>query len=132
MAIELGFDGLRNSGTFKLASATKSAIQADPEQIIGKVVTITGNYEVGYGSDGDAVFGVVTQIEYPCTNNHNEFLVTVNWNQTFEGISCAGTETAGKYLECNGSGGLKESIDSYNCIALGVDTGTNTCTVKIH
>lgn len=31
--------------------------------IIGKAVTITGNDEVGYGSEGNAVFGVVTQVE---------------------------------------------------------------------
>ena len=31
--------------------------------IIGKAVTLTGNDEVGYGSEGNAVFGVVAQIE---------------------------------------------------------------------
>lgn len=31
--------------------------------IIDKAVTLTGNDEVGYGSEGNAVFGVVAQIE---------------------------------------------------------------------
>mgnify|MGYP001852031326 CR=1 FL=1 len=127
---ELSFNGLRNSGTFKVASATKSAIQSDPKQIIGKVVTITGNQEVGYGSAGDEPFGVVEQVEYVSTND-DDYLVAVAWGQTFEDIKCAGTENAGEFLACDGTGGVKTSVEHTNCVALDVDQSATLCAIKI-
>lgn len=127
---ELSFNGLRNSGTFKVASATKSAIQSDPKQIIGKVVTITGNQEVGYGAADDEPFGVVEQVEYVSTND-NDYLVAVAWGQTFEDIKCAGTENAGEFLACDGTGGVKTSVEHTNCVALDVDTSATLCAIKI-
>lgn len=127
---ELSFNGLRNSGTFKVASATKSAIQSDPKQIIGKVVTITGNQEVGYGAADDEPFGVVEQVEYVSTND-NDYLVAVAWGQTFEDIKCAGTENAGEFLACDGTGGVKTSVEHTNCIALDVDQSATLCAIKI-
>lgn len=127
---ELSFNGLRNSGTFKVASATKTAIQSDPKQIIGKVVTITGNQEVGYGSADDEPFGVVEQVEYVSTND-NDYVVTVAWGQTFEDIVCAGTENAGEFLACDGTGGVKTSVEHTNCVALDVDTVGHVCAIKI-
>lgn len=130
MAYELNFNGLRTSGTFHLASATKSTIQADPKQIIGKVVAITGNGEVGYGTAADEPFGVVTAIE-PVVGGAGGFVVTVQWGQTFEGIACAGTENAGECLACNGTGGVQSSAEHTNCVALDVDTSGNVCAIKI-
>lgn len=127
---ELSFNGLRNSGTFKVASATKSTIQSDPKQIIGKVVTITGNQEVGYGATDDEPFGVVEQVEYVSTND-NDYLVAVAWGQTFEDIKCAGTENAGEFLACDGSGGVKTSVEHTNCVALDVDQSATLCAIKI-
>lgn len=127
---ELSFNGLRNSGTFKVASATKSAIQSDPKQIIGKVVTITGNQEVGYGAADDEPFGVVEQVEYVSTND-NDYLVAVAWGQTFEDIKCAGTENAGEFLACDGAGGVKTSVEHTNCVALDVDQSATLCAIKI-
>lgn len=127
---ELSFNGLRNSGTFKVASATKSTIQSDPKQIIGKVVTITGNQEVGYGAADDEPFGVVEQVEYVSTND-NDYLVAVAWGQTFEDIKCAGTENAGEFLACDGTGGVKTSVEHTNCVALDVDQSATLCAIKI-
>ena len=127
---ELSFNGLRNSGTFKVASATKSTIQSDPKQIIGKVVTITGNQEVGYGAADDEPFGVVEQVEYVSTND-DDYLVAVAWGQTFEDIKCAGTENAGEFLACNGTGGVKTSVEHTNCVALDVDQSATLCAIKI-
>lgn len=127
---ELSFNGLRNSGTFKVASATKSTIQSDPKQIIGKVVTITGNQEVGYGAADDEPFGVVEQVEYVSTND-DDYLVAVAWGQTFEDIKCAGTENAGEFLACDGTGGVKTSVEHTNCVALDVDQSATLCAIKI-
>lgn len=130
MAYELSFNGLKNSGTFNVASATKSTIQSDPKQIIGKVVALTGNGEVGYGSADDEPFGVVEQVEYFSTND-DDFVVTVAWGQTFEDIKCAGTENAGEFLACNGTGGVKTSAEHTNCVALDVDKSATVCAIKI-
>lgn len=131
MAYEISYEGVRDNATFKLNSTTKSAIEGDPKQLIGKVVTITGNGEVGYGSDGDDPIGVVEfPPEWNTTNDH-DFLVTVSWGKCFEGIKCAGTETAGDYLACDGTGGVKTSVDATHCVALSVDTSTNTCAIKM-
>lgn len=127
---ELSFNGLRNSGTFYVAAATKSAIESDPKQIIGKVVALTGNGEVGYGAADDEPFGVVEQVEFVSTND-DDYVVTVAWGQTFEDIKCAGTENAGEFLACNGTGGVKTSVEHTNCVALSVDSATTTCAIKI-
>ncbi len=138
-AYDFGYDDLRSSGTFKVASATKTAIKSDPRQIVGKVVTITGNYEVGYGSDGKTPLGVVTQFE-PEVSGSEDLVVTVTWGQTFENIPCTSGDAAGDYLLCDGKGGLKKisaalpaaagsAVPVSNCKALGV-AGT-LATIKI-
>lgn len=131
MAYELGFAGVRNSGTFYLNETTKGTVAADPKQIIGKVVTITGDSEAGYGSADDEPLGVVEQIEYVSTSDH-DFVITVSWGQCFEDVPCAGTENAGEFLACDGTGGVKTSVEHTNCVAINVQkSGANTCTIKI-
>lgn len=125
------YEGLVGGGTFMLDETTKGTISADPKQIIGKVVTVAGDAEVGYGSADDEPLGVVTQVEYASTNDDN-FVVTVEWGKTFEGIPCQGTENAGEFLACNGDGTVKTSVEHTGCKALLVDkTNGNTCVIKI-
>lgn len=129
------YEGLRESGTFKLASATKTALSGNYRNVIGKAVTITGNCEVGYGSTGDAVLGIVEAVE-PEKSGSGDYVVTVSWGKTFEDIACAGTESAGDFLVCNGQGGLKAAATEdgepvTNCVALAVSTSDSTCIVKI-
>lgn len=102
MAEFYSYNGLMTSGTFKVDSTTSTTVSADPKQLCGKVVTITGNYTVGYGSTGDAILGVVEAVEKEATNSA-DLVVAVKWTGTFEGISCAGTETAGVPLVVDGS-----------------------------
>lgn len=129
------YEGLRNGGTFKVDSATKTTLGTNPGAIVGKVVTLTGNYEVGYGTSGDNPLGFVEQVEYESTNKSN-LVVSVVWNQSREGIACAGSETAGDFLACNGTGGLALSgtasaPKSSSCKAWGVDATGKTCTAYI-
>lgn len=125
------YEGLVGGGTFMLDETTKGTISANPNQIKGKVVTVVGDGEVGYGSADDEPLGVVTQIEYVSTNDDN-FVVTVEWGKTFEGIPCQGTENAGEFLACNGDGTVKTSVEHTGCKALLVDkTNGNTCAIKI-
>lgn len=130
------YEGIRNGATFKVAAATKTALGTNPADIVGKVVTLTGNYEVGYGSSGDRPLGFVEQVEKESTNS-DTLVVSVVWNQSREDIPCAGSETAGAYLACDGTGGLALSGTSSapkvsNAIAYGVDATAKTCTVYIH
>lgn len=130
------YEGIRNGATFKVAAATKTALGANHADIVGKVVTLTGNYEVGYGSSGDRPLGFVEQVEKESTNS-DTLVVSVVWNQSREDIPCAGSETAGAYLACDGTGGLALSGTSSapkvsNAIAYGVDATAKTCTVYIH
>lgn len=130
------YEGIRDVATFKVDSATKTAINANPKSIVGKVVTLTGNYQVGYGSSGDIPLGFVEQVEKENTTS-GELVVSVVWSQARENIACAGSETAGDYLACNGTGGLVLSGTSSapkpsSAVAYGVDATAKTCTVYIH
>lgn len=129
------YEGIRNGATYKVATATKTALGSNVKDIVGKVVTITGNYEVGYGSSGDRPLGFVEQVEKESVNS-DTLVVSVVWNQAREDIPCAGSETAGAYLACDGSGGLALSGTSSapkvsNAVAYGVDATAKTCTVYI-
>lgn len=126
----LSYAGLRDNFPFKLESTTAEAVKADPNAIIGKVVTITGNYEVGYGSDADEPFGVVTAIEPFDIATDASFIVTVAKNQSFEGIAHTGDATAGGYLVCDGTGKVKNSVEASRCICLGTESG-NLCTIVL-
>lgn len=127
---DYSFEGLRTSGTFKVDSTTKGVIQSDPQQIIGKVVTITGDGEAGYGSADDEPLGVATQIEKECTNSE-DFVITVAWGQTFENIPSAGSENAGEFLACNGDGTVKTSVEHTGCKVIAADNSGSVCTIKI-
>lgn len=124
------YEGLKDGGTFKVDATTKGTISANPQAMVGKVVTVTGNGEAGYGSAGKAPLGVVEQIEKEVTNS-GDFVISVIWGRTFEGITCAGTETAGDFLQCDGTGGVAKSTTYTGCTALSVDSGTTTCAIRI-
>lgn len=135
-AYPLIYEGIRNGATFKVAAATKTALAGKFSDIVGKVVTVTGNQEVGYGSSGDRPLGFVEQVEKYSTND-DTLVVSVVWNQAREDIACAGSETAGDYLACDGTGGLALSGTSSapkvsNAVAYAVDATAKTCTVYIH
>lgn len=130
------YEGLRNGGTFLLDTTTKTTIADNPKQIEGKVVTLTGNYTVGYGSSGNIPLGFVEKVELEKSGS-NQFVVSVVWNQSREGVPCAGSETAGAYLACNGTGGVALSGTSSapvasRAVAWGVDATAKTATVYIH
>lgn len=135
MAEFYSYEGLRGSGTFKVAAATKTAIAADPKQLVGKVVALTGNYEVGYGTAGSKIQGVVQTVEKESTNS-DTLVVTVQWACTFENIPCSGSETAGTYLAVDGQGGVQAAGTSsapvfLGTVALGVDATAKTCSIQV-
>lgn len=127
------YEGLVNGGTFKVDETTKTAIEDSPTDLIDKVVTLTGNFEVGYGSSGNRPLGFVETVELEGFDNGDKtFVVSVLWNKSAEDIPCAGSETAGSYLACDGKGGLTTSSSATNAVAYGVDAENKTCVAYIH
>lgn len=110
--------------------------------IIGKVVTVTANEEVGYGAEGNSVLGVVTNI-YPAGTAGTElgfdglkeagtfklaaatattlgltgdYLVTVTWGRTFVEVpinkTLAKKPTVGGFCIVDGTGKLAKIVDA--------------------
>lgn len=121
------YEGLMTSGTFKVASATATAVAA--------CSAITNLIIAGHGTAGGKILGVVETVEKESTNS-NTLVVAVKWTGTFEGIVCAGSESAGDFLAVDGAGGVKASGTSsapvyLGAIALGVDATAKTCTILL-
>lgn len=125
------YEGIRNGATFKVAETTKTVIKDKPTDIVGKVVTMTGNKEVGYGSAGDIPLGFVEQVEKESTNSET-LVVSVVWNQAREDIPCAGSESVPTFVACDGKGGLQATTTATSAKLYDVDTEAKTCTVYIH
>lgn len=124
------YEGIRNGATYILDDTTKTALGTNPMQIVGKVVTLTGNYTVGYGNSGATPLGFVEMIEKE-TSNNDTLVVSVVFNQSREGVDCAGSEVAGNYAACNGTGGIVKSTTATNTRIWGVDANSKTATIYI-
>lgn len=114
------YEGIRDGATFVVDSTTASTIADNPTQIIGKVVTITGNRQAGYGSSNDVPLGFVEMIEKEANNSEN-YVISVVWHQTREDIPASGV-TAGDWVACDGSGGVIKSSDATGCKAIAFET----------
>lgn len=120
------YEGLRNGATFIVDSDTKGKL-TENKDIVGKVVTITGNGEVGYGNDGDTPLGFVEQVEKEYTNR-DRLAVSVVWYQSRE-IEVSDV-AAGDVLVCDGKGGLKKLDEGYST-AFVFDSDGETAAVYI-
>lgn len=127
MAEFYSFKGLKDGGTFKVDSDTASKVSADPQQLCGRAVAVTGDGEVGYGSSGDAILGVVETVEKESTNS-NTLVVGVLWNRSFEDVPYNSAPTAGDRVDVDGNGGVAKG-DSGRGIVLAVDSASSTCTI---
>lgn len=115
------WEGIRNGATWVLDTTTKTAIAENPKQIEGKVVTVTGDGEVGYGASGKNPLGFVEKVEKELTNS-DRLVISVVFNQAREGITCAGA-AAGDFLACDGTGGLTKSTAATSAKAYSVADG---------
>lgn len=89
--------------TMPLDEATKTVIGKNYDSAKGKAVSLTGNNTVGYGSNGDPLFGVMCKAE-------PDGFATVQ----VSGFACdiAASEAAiGKTAAVDGSGGIKSAAD---------------------
>ena len=125
------FEGIRNGATYYVSEATQNTIKVNVKDIVGKVVTVTGNKEVGYGKAGDEPLGFVEQVEKENVNS-DRLVVSVVWNQAREDIPCAGSETVPTFVACDGKGGLQAKTSATSAKLYDVNTDAKTCTVYIH
>lgn len=132
------FEGLKDGGTFLLDATTKGKIASNPQAIVGKTVAyvasrVEGVPTVGYGTSKDNIAGVVTAIE-PEKTGSTDFVVTVSWNNTFEGIATASTTTTavvGKGLVVDGKGGVETSTAAHNAMCMAVAGDSNSCIIRV-
>lgn len=89
--------------TMPLDAAAKTAIGEKYDGAKGKAVSLTGNNTVGFGSDGDPLFGVIRKAE-------SDGYATIQ----VSGFACGITASAaaiGKLAAVDGSGGIKSAAD---------------------
>lgn len=113
--------------TFKANSALVSTFNASGfEAVEGKAVTITGNGEVGFGTDGGMLLGRVDKYE-----RDGYVGVQVGGFMELPGVS-GSLPTAGAALVVNGSGAVKASAGAPDrAYAVNVDSTARTVMVLI-
>lgn len=89
--------------TMPLDATTKAAIGKEYDKAVGKAVALTSNNTVGYGTAGDALFGVIAKVE------HDGFA-----SVQVKGFACglAGTASStaiNKFAAVDGAGGVKSA-----------------------
>lgn len=129
MAEFYGFDGLMTAGTFKVDTTTASTVSADPNQLVCKAVTATGDGEVGYGSSSDRILGIVQTVEKESTNS-DTLVVCVKFVGTFEDIPYTSAPSVGDAIAVDGNGGVTKS-DSGKGQVLAVNSTDSTCTILL-
>lgn len=130
MARGLGFSGINAHYTsFKLSSATKAiAVASGAAAVEGKAVTITGNQEVGFGSNGNEFFGIIEKYE-------DDGYVTVQdqgYREDVPAVSGSVPTYGKRTLVVNGAGEVKSSgtVPTRGQV-IDADTTANTITILI-
>ncbi len=125
---ELSFNRLMTDGTFVLDTTTVGKLKGDLSAVVGKAVTITGNCEVGYGTTGKPLEGIVLKAEYT-DQGKTEVVVTVAWQGTFEDIPATGV-VAGDQVTVDGAGGLAK-LETGTGRASVIGFNTDKATIKM-
>ena len=101
---EIEFEGIGAlNATFKAhGSVSAIALASGAAAVENLAVTVTGNQEMGLGTAGDALRGVIDKYE-----DDNYMTVQVRGYRTVPGVSAA-LPTANEHLVVNGSGAVSE------------------------
>lgn len=86
--------------TLPLDEDTIKAIDYKLDDAVSKAVALTSDNTVGYGADGDALFGVLKKVE-------RDGYATVQVKGYACGITADSTAAINKYAAVDGSGGIK-------------------------
>lgn len=108
-------------------SVSSVALASGASAVIGKAVTITGNGQMGYGSAGNPLKGIIQQYE-----DDGNMTVQYKGFATAPGISGA-LPTAGDFVCVDGSGAVSKvaSGNAGPAYAVSVDSTANTVVVFI-
>lgn len=105
----LGYNGIINAGTFIVDATTATAIGTDLAGEANKAYAISDDGKVGYGSSGDAVFGIVQVVEKESANS-TTLLASLKLTGMVEAVttttSAGDIPVAGRKVSVDGAGGL--------------------------
>lgn len=99
--------------TMPLDKTTIAAIGKEYDGAKGKAVALTGNNTVGYGSDGDPLFGVIRKVEsdgYATVQVKGACDVTADVAKTM-GENPVAKNAIGTLAAVDGAGGIKSAAD---------------------
>lgn len=138
--LTLGYNGITNSGTFEIDETTATAIGTSYAGEINKVYAISADSTVGYGSSGDAVFGVVEKVE-KYKSNSSTLVATLKLTGMAEGVLTTATTASlpvvGKTATVDGAGKLivaatDDTTDVLSrAVAYSVSATLNTATIRL-
>lgn len=122
----IDFKGIRTYGEGVTYFADENLMTAagtdNRKAVIGKAVTLVADSTVGYGSDGDALLGVIKQYEY-------DGVVTVD---DVGYVVVPGTANVGDVVVVDGNGGVKaDATAKYGPTVVSVDAANGTVVVKL-
>lgn len=106
--------------TMFLDSTTKTTIGTDYDSAINKAVALKGNNTVGYGTTGDALYGIIKKVE-------PDGVATVQVKGFVEGvpaITASSGTTLGSFLAVNGAGKVKNAAEG--TVTKGIATAVDT------
>lgn len=116
--------------TYYLDTTTTTQLGDDIEAVLNKFVTVTGSKEVGYGSSGDAIEGLVTKVEEEY-NGSDKLVVTVYTDGFFVDVEATGLSVK-DYVTVDGSGGLtKAGSGTTNAQVVEADTDKNLYSIHV-
>lgn len=121
------YEGIGTAATFFLDNKTRDVLGYELRSLMGKVVTLTGDYIVGFGNSGDNPLGHVEHIAYESGSSDN-LVVTVSWCNTVN-VPCGMNVKSGDWLSCDGKGGFQKSLTKTSAKAWNVFNGI--CTAYI-
>jgi len=106
----LGYNGIKDSGTFQIEPTLAATIATTLEAEEGKAYAIDGDGLVGYGTAGDPVFGIVEKVRKE-DNNSDVLLASLKLTGFVEGVAITSVTDAhpeaGKAVCVDGSGGVQ-------------------------
>lgn len=136
----LGYDGIIDAGTFIVDATTATAIGTDLAGEANKAYAISDDGKVGYGSSGDAVFGIVQVVEKESVNS-TTLLASLKLTGMVEAVttttSAGDIPVIGKKVLVDGAGALIVASTTVtadavgNAIAFSVDATNHLATIRL-
>lgn len=136
----LGYNGIKDSGTFIVDATTATAIGTSLAGEANKAYTISADGKVGYGASGDIVFGIVQVVEKESANS-TTLLASLKMTGMVEAVTtttvAANLPVIGKKVLVDGAGALIVAATAVtadavgNAIAFSVDATNHLAIIRL-